>query len=58
MSIRTAVIIKSMEEMRFIKMQFLHVRNQFLNAAWIPANWVVRQPALLKFLINMFITAV
>ena len=23
----------------------------FLTAAWIPANWVIRHPALLKFLI-------
>ena len=34
----------------------LHLRRtvvfDFLTAAWIPANWVIRQPALLKFLIQ------
>ena len=44
--------------MRFIKMQFLHGRKQFLNVAWIPTNGIITQPALLKFLINMFITAI
>ena len=44
--------------MRFIKMQFLHGRKQFLNVARIPTNWVITQPELLKFLINMFIIAI